>query len=71
MNILSQNRQMLLTDNYCIRVSEFIYGKYRWAVTATPTHIDMPPIRLGEYNTEAETIEAFEKLVKGIDKIEI
>ena len=71
MNILSQNKKMLLTDNYCIRVSEFVYGKYRWAITATSTHFDAPPMRIGEYDTEAQTVAAFNKLVKNIDKIEV
>ena len=71
MNLLSKDRRALLTDNYCIRVSEFVYGKYRWAITATPTHCDASAIRLGEYDTEAETVAEFNKLVKNIDKIEV
>lgn len=70
-NILGQSRLMLLTDNYLIRVCEFAYGKRRWAVTATSMRSDIPPVKLGEYDTEYEARAAFDRLVKNIDKIEV
>lgn len=71
MNILAQGKNVLLTDNYLIKVSEFIYGAKRWAITATPMHADINVVRLGEYSTGEEARAAFDNLVKKIDKIEV
>ena len=71
MNILAQGRNVLLTDNYLIKVSEFVYGAKRWAITATPMRADINIIRLGEYSTGEEAQAAFDNLVKKIDKIEV
>lgn len=71
MNILAQSKKALLTDSYLIKVSEFIYGEKRWAITATPMRADINIIRLGEYSTGEEAQAAFDNLVKKIDKIEV
>lgn len=64
---LSNNRKTLLTEGYCIKVSEFAYGKKRWAVIAISMQDERAPIvRLGEYDDELSAVNAFNAILHQI-----